>query len=333
MTITAQNPPQDLISKVQFSPNHVGTFQSASWDGKLRIYNVEKENDSANVVQSSQFNAPLLDATWDRDSMLYTAGLEKRVYRVDPHSGSQDIIGKDHDQAIKALHYSPALNAVIAGSWDKSLQFIDPRSNESQFLDLPGKVFAMDASDRFLVVGMANRQFHIYDFRNLPQPVQRRESSLKYATRTVRCMPDGQGYVSTSIEGRVAIEFFDPSEDVQSQKYAFKCHRIADNVGRIDTVTPVNSLAFHPSYGTFFSGGSDATVCLWDHKARRRLRQYQPMPFAVMSLDVDRSGSMLAIGCSNDLYKQDPVNRGPEPAESSILIRDLAPEEGRSRVR
>lgn len=330
-TITVKDSPQDLISKVQFSSKHTETLLSASWDSKLRLYTVEQENNVGCLMQTCQFNAPLLDATWDNQSTIYVGGLEKRVYKVDPNTGAQDIVGKDHDQAIKGLHFSRELNAIISGSWDKSLQFIDPRSNESQFIDLPGKVFAMDASDRFLVVGMANRQFHIYDFRNLPQPVQRRESSLKYATRTVRCMPDGLGYASTSIEGRVAVEFFDPSPEVQAQKYAFKCHRLVDKFGGVDTVTPVNSIAFHPIYGTFFSGGSDCSVCLWDHKAKKRLKQYQPMPFSVMSLDVDNRGTMLAIGCSNDSFKHDPLNNGPKPAESTIIIRELGTEEGKSK--
>ena len=50
----------------------------------------------------------------------------------------------------------------------------------------------------------------------------------------------------SSIEGRVAVEFFDPSEESQSRKYAFKCHR--DKSSGVDTVYPVNALAFHPMY-------------------------------------------------------------------------------------
>ena len=47
------------------------------------------------------------------------------------------------------------------------------------------------------------------------QPEQRRESSLKFQTRCVRCFADGQGYALASVEGRVAWEFFDLSEEVQ----------------------------------------------------------------------------------------------------------------------
>ena len=54
---------------------------------------------------------------------------------------------------------------------------------------------------------------------------QKRESSLKFQTRFLECFPNRQGYVLSSIEGRVAVEYLDPSPEVQKKKYAFKCHR------------------------------------------------------------------------------------------------------------
>lgn len=42
------------------------------------------------------------------------------------------------------------------------------------------------------------------------------------------------------------MEYFDPSPEVQAKKYAFKCHRAVIN--GIDTVYPVNALAFHSVY-------------------------------------------------------------------------------------
>ena len=54
---------------------------------------------------------------------------------------------------------------------------------------------------------------------------QKRESSLKFQTRFLECFPNRQGYVLSSIEGRVAVEYLDGSPEVQKKKYAFKCHR------------------------------------------------------------------------------------------------------------
>lgn len=49
------------------------------------------------------------------------------------------------------------------------------------------------------------------------------------------------------------MEYFDNNEQVQSRKYAFKCHRRSE-AGR-DLVYPVNAIAFHPVFGTFATGG------------------------------------------------------------------------------
>ena len=40
---------------------------------------------------------------------------------------------------------------------------------------------------------MASRLFHIYDIRKMGEPVQTRESSLKFMTRSLACMADGKG--------------------------------------------------------------------------------------------------------------------------------------------
>jgi cell cycle arrest protein BUB3 len=51
-----------------------------------------------------------------------------------------------------------------------------------------------------LIVSMSERKMWIWDVKMLAktnqgqiEPWQKRESSLKFMTRTVRCMPDGKG--------------------------------------------------------------------------------------------------------------------------------------------
>lgn len=110
-------------------------------------------------------------------------------------------------------------------------------------------------------------------------------------------MPDDAGYASSSIEGRVAVEWFDPSPESQARKYAFKCHRqVAE--GGVDVVYPVNALAFHPVHGTFASGGGDGVVALWDGIAKRRIRQYQKYPASVAAVGFSGDGRFLAVAVS-----------------------------------
>ena len=63
----------------------------------------------------------------------------------------------------------------------------------------------MDSIGELLVVGTAQRKVSIWDLRkfNSQTPIENRESNLKYQTRCIRCFPNKQGYVLSSIEGRL----------------------------------------------------------------------------------------------------------------------------------
>jgi len=214
------------------------------------------------------------------------------------------------------------LDALVSGSWDRTLRFWDPRSANAQVASysLPERVYNMDIARNTLVVGMASRLFHIYDVRKMESgPAQERESSLKFLTRAVACMGDGQGFATGSVEGRIAVEYFDPSAEAQKEKYAFKCHR--QTVDGEDHVWPVNCIAFHPTFNTFASAGSDGTVSIWDHKSKKRLRQYQ-LKQAVPSIAWSCDGRLLAMAES---YNWD---EGKEGATKSLPPRLLVREVG-----
>lgn len=95
-------------------------------------------------------------------------------------------------------HYL-VIGQVITGSWDKTLKCWDPRSSSGQDRSLvgtytqPERVYSMSLVGNRLVVATAGRHVNVYDLRNMSQPEQRRESSLKYQTRCVRCYPNGTG--------------------------------------------------------------------------------------------------------------------------------------------
>ena len=123
------------------------------------------------------------------------------------------------------------------------------------------------------------------------------------------------GYATASVEGRIAVEYFDASPAVQEKKYAFKCHR--QTIDDVDHVWPVNALAFHPTYNTFASGGSDATVSIWDHKVKKRLRQYPRYTAPVAALAFSADGTRLAIGAS---YTWDEGEEGARTTERPALF-------------
>jgi cell cycle arrest protein BUB3 len=199
----------------------------------------------------------------------------------------------------------------------------------------------MDTVGHRLVIALASRLFHIFDVRKMDTPEQTRESSLKFLTRALACMSDGQGhlhsssfevqkstysllpgYATASVEGRIAVEYFDPAPAIQEKKYAFKCHR--QTIDDVDHVWPVNALAFHPTYNTFASGGSDATVSIWDHKVKKRLRQYTRYNAPVAALAFSADGARLAVGAS---YTWDAGEEGTRTAERpSLFVREVGEE-------
>ncbi|KAL4868643.1 hypothetical protein BDV12DRAFT_196994 [Aspergillus spectabilis] len=318
---TIASPPTDAISALKFSDAPDSTrFVVSSWDKNVYVYDLRDENGVAGegkLLQKFEHRAPVLDVCFGAtEDEIYTAGLDWDVRRIDIVTSSQTVLSS-HDAGVRSVVYSKEHNMVISASWDNTLhvhRMSDDRNSvaASSIIPLPNKPFSMSLTSTKLVVAMAARALYIYDLKSLSiltgesegpnpsevevEPWQRRESSLKFMTRCVACMPDDAGYASSSIEGRVAVEWFDPSAESQARKYAFKCHRQASDT--VDVVFPVNSLAFHPVHGTFASGGGDGVVALWDGIAKRRIRQYQKYPSSVAAVGFSSNGKYLAIAIS-----------------------------------
>ena len=138
-------------------------------------------------------------------------------------------------------------------------------------------------------------------------------------TRAVDCMPNDEGYACSSIEGRVAVEWFNDSAESQSRKYAFKCHR--QQVDDVDVVYPVNSLVFHPVYGSFATGGGDGVVAMWDALAKRRIRIYPKLAASVAAMSFSFDGKFLAVAISPGFEDgKDVIGEGTV----GIYIRELS---------
>lgn len=62
--VAVQNPPEDSISRIRFSPmyDHLAV---ASWDKKLRIYEIDGNGNSQGKALF-EFQAPVLDCCWSK---------------------------------------------------------------------------------------------------------------------------------------------------------------------------------------------------------------------------------------------------------------------------
>ncbi|KAJ8503101.1 hypothetical protein ONZ45_g11153 [Pleurotus djamor] len=313
------SPPFDSVSQVRFAPTNPDHLLVSSWDTTVRFYDV-----AANE-QKCKFDhrAAVLACCFSDDAHAYSGGLDTYVRELDLQSEKITALGA-HSDTVSAICPSRETNAIISGSWDRTIRFWDPRAASAQQSShsTDERVYYMDLVRNTLAVAMASRLVWIYDIRKMDIPAQQRESSLRYMTRSLACMTDGEGYATGSVEGRIAVEYFDPSSTAQEKKYAFKCHR--QTIDEVDHVWPVNSLAFHPVYNTFASAGSDGTVSVWDHKVKKRLRQYPKYNSAIPSVHFNSDGTRLAVGVS---YTWDEGEDGAKTAERpAVWIRKVGDE-------
>ncbi|KAK5107623.1 hypothetical protein LTR62_000958 [Meristemomyces frigidus] len=365
------NPPQEPISALCFSPDS-SRLAVASWNRDVSIYDNTASPDIFSFSgRRIQYRAPVLDVCWGGDSeTLYTVGTDWDVRRVDISQAADDgaegqgtqLILSTHEAPSNKIAYSPSYGLIISTSWDATMHVHDVSNGKFFRVKLAAKPFALNLSPDKAVIAMAERKVSVYDLSALRtlveqvgvddngmgsnpaenvfeggSPWQQRESSLKFMTRAVACMPDGSGFATSSIEGRVAVEWFDP--EAQSKTYAFKCHRQtvsapADENGEeteLDVVYPVNTLAFHPVHGTFATGGGDGVVSVWDANTKRRVRQYQNMGASVASIAFSPDGEFMAVGISPGYEDGQESEQEAVGGSIKIVVRRLAGNEVKGR--
>lgn len=119
-----------------------------------------------------------------------------------------------------------------------------------------------------------------------------------------------------------AYTHLNKNNDTDKKKYAFKCHRVND------TVYPVNAIAFHPTYGTFATGGADGTVVTWDANNKKKLCSIAKCPTSIACLAFNHDGTQIAMASS---YTFEEGERD-HPREE-IYVRDVLESEVRPKAK
>jgi mRNA export factor len=315
--IIVQNPPEDSISDLAFSPQ-ADFFSVSSWDKKVRIYEVSA-NGTTEGRALYEHDAPVLTTRWTSDgTKVISGGCDKQVKLYDLQSGQAQQIGA-HDAPVKSVRFvecGPANTpVVVSGSWDKTLRYWDTRTpNPIATIQLPERVYAMDSSQKLLVVGTAERHVCIIDLNNPQQITKTVTSPLKWQTRSIACYPQGNGYALGSIEGRCAFQYIDDGEQAQLG-FTFKCHRRSETKqGRTENhIYALNSICAHPVYGTFATAGSDGCFNFWDKDAKHRLKGFPALGGPISAAGFNRNGNIYAVAVSYDWSKGHTMNNPQHP--------------------
>jgi cell cycle arrest protein BUB3 len=270
------DPPTDGVSRMLYLPTSASSSSSrlatTSWDGTVCLYDTVEHK---RVLSHAMESGPLLSmAAPGTMNAVVTGGLDGSIRMLDLETSNLQTVGRhgmseSSDNGKVACSCLAALSTpaeqsplVASAGWDSQFHIWDVRQQKPvATVKLPGKAFSMDfdAVNNRVVVATSGRRTCFFDVRNpasMDSMILERESSLKYQTRCVRFFPDGAAITLGSVEGRVAVEFLEELNMSTGgrKKYAFKCHRSGD------LVYPVNCIEFHPSYGTFATGGCDGSV-------------------------------------------------------------------------
>ncbi|EGV64482.1 RNA export factor gle2 [Yamadazyma tenuis] len=327
--ISINNPPEDSVSDLSFSSQQ-DLLAAASWDKKVRIYEIDSNSGNNQGRALYEHDAPVLSCVFSPDgARVASGGADKQVKLFDIASQQAQQIGV-HDAPVRAVRFVECgptnTPVVVSGSWDKTLKYWDMRSPQPvSTVNLPERCYSMDASQKLLVVGCADRHVCVIDLNNPQQIFKTSMSPLKWQTRVVSCYPQGNGYAIGSIEGRCAFSYVDEAEQ-SKHGFSFRCHRKTPNSTgtsalRTNTeshIYSVNSIKFHPVYGTFSTAGSDGTFCFWDKDARQRLKSFPELNHSITSSAFNKNGSIFAYAISYDWSQGHQGNRPDYPTQIKL---------------
>lgn len=122
-----------------------------------------------------------------------------------------------HDQPIRSIRFVdvPGSNGpvLVTGSWDKTIKYWDLRAPQPvASVECQERVYTMDAKNKLLVVGTADRYINVINLDNPTKFYKTIQSPLKWQTRVVSCFTDASGFGVGSIEGRCAMQYVEEKD-------------------------------------------------------------------------------------------------------------------------
>jgi len=306
----APDQPGDSVSCLAWSSGNL--LAAGSWDKSVRVWEVAADGSQALTRACYEAEAPVLCCGFARDGhRLVSGGCDQKVRVRDLQAQRDQDIGR-HEGPVKELALVDDLGLVATGSWDKTLRFwTASQASAAATLQLPERVYAMDAKFPMLAVGTADRHVLTYDLRKVQQDAAALHtgfSPLRMQTRSLSIFTDKSGYAVGSIEGRCGIHHFSD----EGKNFTFKCHRTEQ------TIASINSIDFHPVHGSFATAGSDGIFTFWDKERRQRLKGFNSCHYPITAGKFSADGNRYAYAVSYDWSQAHEAYRPDLPRQ--VLI-------------
>lgn len=289
--------PNDTVSHISWSPT-ANMFVAGSWNKELRLYQV---NDSgvAAMKAGTTHQAPILSTSWSADGSIVFSGGCDNIAKMWSPAQNQSVTIAQHAAPVKEVHWAESIKMLVTGSWDKTIKFWDIKQAgkpAAGTVEVGERVYSMDIKGQLLTVATADRRLHVYDLKSPQRPFKVVESPLRFQTRVVANFPDASGFAVGSIEGRCGIQYVNDRD--KDRNFAFKCHRQNET-----QVFAVNSIAFHPRYGTFATAGADGVYTFWDKDSKQRLKMFNKNDAPITCSAFNANGSIYAYAVGYDWSK------------------------------
>jgi len=292
--IEVAQPPTDGISSLAFSPK-ANYLVAGSWDNQVRCWEIQNTGTTIPKAAISH-DGPVLSVNWSGDgTRVFSGGCDNKA-KCWTLQTNQSMQAAQHSAPIKNVFWADEMQCLVTGSFDKTIKYWDGRTaNPVHTTNLPERLHTMDVKYPLCVAVTADRQILVYDLRKPNIEFKRIASPLKLQTRVITCVPDRTGFALGSIEGRVTFQYLEDKDSAKN--FTFKCHR--ENT----EIFAVNVLAFHPTFGTFVTAGSDGTFTFWDKDARMRLKGFLRCNSSISAGNFNMDGTIFAYGVSYDWHK------------------------------
>eukprot|EP00605_Chrysophyceae_sp_TOSAG23-4_P002826 GSChrysophyteH1.ASY1.ANO1.3111.1 assembled CDS len=214
--------------------------------------------------------------SWDSTLSAYEVSYSAPASVNVVHRGSVK-----HEGPVICSDFNHQQQVAFSGSADGTVRMWNVTQGPSAVQqigkhDQPVRLYAMDAKGKIIVLGTADQHLHVWADITQLQNKYEYKSPLNYQTKCISLFADRQGFALGSIEGRVAIEYFNechkkpPIGSNQkastdgSQSFVFKCHRDGNEI------YAVNDIDFYPT-NKFLTAGGDGVIVWWDKDKRNRL--------------------------------------------------------------